>query len=205
MGSETYGVAKKINLIGVKVFGEAESTATSTIISAVEWVVNDAKDNDRAEKSVLNLSLGGGYSSAFSDAIAAATDAGLFVAVSAGNNGQDVSGYSPASAPTACTVGAINPDDKRPGYSNYGDLIDIFAPGNGILSTFIGSDTETRIFTGTSMSSPFVAGLAAYLMALEGGIGRDMCARIQELALEDVIDDTEGSVNLLAYNGYESE
>lgn len=99
-----------------------------------------------------------------------------------------------------CTVGATAADDARAPFSNFGDLVDVFAPGVDIVSTWNNGSTGT--ISGTSMSTPHVTGLAAYLLALEGP--RDpvaLCGRIQELATPDVVTDAESANNLLAYNG----
>lgn len=149
------------------------------------------------------MSLGGAFSQTTNDAISAAVEAGAFVAVAAGNEGEDASNSSPASAPEACTVGATNVQDVRSSFSNYGKLVDIFAPGEKILSAWIGGKDATNIISGTSMATPHVAGLAAYLLALEGKkTPANLCRRIQELALTNVIQNPgKGSANLLAYNG----
>lgn len=149
------------------------------------------------------MSLGGEFSKTTNDAIEEAVAAGAFIAVAAGNDGEDVAGYSPGSAPSACTVGATTKNDARAEFSNYGELVDIFAPGKDITSAWIGNSTATNTISGTSMACPHIAGLAAYLIGLEGPKSpADLCKRIQDLALKDAITDAgEGSPNLLAYNG----
>jgi subtilisin family serine protease len=91
------------------------------------------------------MSLGGSKSSSVNSAAASAVSAGLFLAVAAGNDGRDASGYSPASEPTAFTVGATDSADKIASFSNYGSLVDIFAPGVSILSTWIGGKTVSSL------------------------------------------------------------
>lgn len=149
------------------------------------------------------MSLGGPFSQLTNDAIAEAVAAGAFVAVAAGNENEDASNSSPASTPQACTVGATDKSDRRAEFSNYGELVDIFAAGEDITSSWIGSSTATNTISGTSMACPHIAGLAAYLIALEGPKEpTELCSRIQDLALEDVIQDVgSGSPNLLAQNG----
>lgn len=149
------------------------------------------------------MSLGGTFSQISNDAVAEAVRAGVFVAVAAGNNNQNAANYSPASEPTACTVGATDINDNRSSFSNFGSIVDIFAPGTDVLSTWIGSNTATRTISGTSMACPHVAGLAAYLIALEGTRSpAALCQRIQGLSTRNVIANAgSGSPNLLAYNG----
>ncbi|KAI5865167.1 oryzin precursor [Durotheca rogersii] len=202
IGSLTYGVAKKTNLIAVKVLGADGSGAISQVIAGIQWAVEDATSKKRIGKAVGNISLGALrlLSSSVNTAAAAAVEAGLFLAVAAGNGNVDASQYTPASEPTVCTVGATDPSDERAVFSNYGSLVDVFAPGVGVVSTWNNGSVAT--LSGTSMATPHVAGLAAYLMRLEGP--RDpgaLCERIQELATPDVIANSRSSHNLLAFNG----
>ncbi|KAF2682622.1 subtilisin-like protease [Lentithecium fluviatile CBS 122367] len=198
-----FGVAKEANLIAVKVLGADGSGSNSGVLQGIEWAVNHAKENGHLDRAVLSMSLGGEFSQTTNDAIEQAANAGAFIAVAAGNDGEDASGYSPASAPSACTVGAIDKNDIRADFSNFGSVVDIFAPGKDITSAWIGSASATNTISGTSMACPHVAGLAAYLIGLEGPKSPlELCKRIQELALQDVIEDVgTGSPNLLAYNG----
>lgn len=134
------------------------------------------------------MSLGGSYDSQSNNAVYQATQAGMFVAVAAGNDGKDASNYSPASERSACTVGATDSSDNRASFSNYGSIVDIFAPGVNIISTWIGSSTATNTISGTSMATPHIAGLAAYLIGLEGSrTPAALCSRIQSLSTKNVI------------------
>lgn len=109
---------------------------------------------------------------------------------------------SPASAPDAFTIAAIQSDNSRASFSNYGPAVDIFAPGVNITSAWIGSDTATNTISGTSMATPHVVGLAIYLMGLEDlSDVRAIAARIKELGTQDVVGRPSGSPNLLAFNG----
>jgi subtilisin family serine protease len=120
-------------------------------------------------KAIVNLSLSGGKSNALNAAIAAMTKAGITVVVAAGNDNLDASNYSPSSAPSAICVGAIDATtDAKASFSNFGTAVDIMAPGVNVLSVGIRSNTATAVLSGTSMASPHMAGMAAYLMALEG-------------------------------------
>ena len=112
IGGVTYGVAKKVTLVGVKVMSNEGSGSTSDIISGIEWAVKDMKSRGKVRKAVANLSLGGlRTSNANNDAVKAATEAGLFVAVAAGNSGLPAELFTPASEPSACTVAASDGDD----------------------------------------------------------------------------------------------
>ncbi|KAH7558412.1 subtilase [Bipolaris maydis] len=200
-----FGVAKKANIIGVKVLGADGSGSNSGVLRGIQWAVDDATEKGHINRTVLSMSLGGPFSQTTNDAIQSAVEAGAFVAAAAGNEGEDASNSSPASAPQACTVGATNERDLKASFSNFGKLVDIFAPGEKIQSAWIGSSTATNTISGTSMACPHIAGLAAYLIALEGPRSpTDLCKRIQELATKDAITNLragEGSPNLIAYNG----
>jgi subtilisin family serine protease len=111
--------------------------------------VNDAKARQATQKSVISMSLGGPFFQTLNSAILAAVDANITVVVAAGNSNSDVAGFSPASASSAITVGAIDNYDKRASFSNFGAGVDIFAPGVGINSAWLGN--TTRMLSGTSM------------------------------------------------------
>ncbi|KAI1505284.1 protease [Biscogniauxia marginata] len=203
--SKTYGVAKKANLIAVKVLDADGSGALSQVIAGIQWAVDDATSKGRIGKAVANLSLGALalLSSPVNSAAAAAVEAGLFLAVAAGNDNLPAELFTPASEPSVCTVGALESNDQRADFSNYGDVVDVFAPGRNIISTW--NNGSTGIISGTSMATPHITGLGAYLLALEGE--RDpiaLCDRIRELGTSDLIPNAiSAKSNIIAYNGIE--
>jgi len=154
------------------------------------------------------MSLGGGGSTPLDQAVAAVTKAGIHVTVAAGNSNTDAGTTSPARAPSAITIGASTISDTRASFSNYGAIVDVFGPGQNVISSWIGSP-EVRIFificfqvhadgvtdfqatnniSGTSMATPHVAGLAAYLIALEGNLSpADLEAKIKAYSIKDVL------------------
>lgn len=203
IGGRTFGVAKKINLIGVKVLDKYGWGEKEDILSALQWVYDDAKEHNRASKSVINMSLGGlGPDKAGDDMIKALYEEGILAVVAAGNDGRDASGYSPASSPYALTVGAIAVNNSRADFSNWGKPVDVFAPGNLIISAGIKGDSSFSYKSGTSMASPHVAGLAAYLKTLYSlEKPADVIGKIKEIGLKKVVGDPKGSANLLAFNG----
>lgn len=202
VAGKTFGVAKRATVVAVKVLDKTGSGTMSGAILGINWAVNNAKSLGIAKKAVINMSLGGAYTASVNAAVKAATDAGLTVVVSAGNSNSDSSFYSPASAPSAITVGAVEGTNYRAWFSNYGSLVDIFAPGVSTLSSYYLSDTSSRYFAGTSMASPHVAGLAAYFIAKEGLSGSvAVTNRILGAAVTGVVADPEGSANRVAYNG----
>ncbi|CAI4219730.1 unnamed protein product [Parascedosporium putredinis] len=141
------------------------------------------KDYGVAKKaSVISVKVfDTGSSEAFNAAVEAAYQQGVLTVVAAGNSYDDAVYYSPASAPNAVTVGAVDVGNVKPGFSNYGTLVDVFAPGVNVLSSWIGSTTATNTISGTSMACPHVAGLSLYLKAYEGLTAPgDVAARIEE-------------------------
>ena len=145
IGSASYGVAKSTSLFGVKVLDDSGSGSFSGVIAGIDYVATDHTSRSECEKgSVANLSLGGGLSDAVNEAAAALVESGVFLAVAAGNSNDDAANYSPASAPEVYTVGATEDNDVRASYSNYGSVVDIFAPGSDVLSTWIGGQTVSN-------------------------------------------------------------
>ncbi|KAK5662680.1 hypothetical protein OQA88_8596 [Cercophora sp. LCS_1] len=201
-----YGVAKAATAVAVKVLSSSGSGSVSGVISGIQWSVKDARAQPGGpKKAVLNMSLGGGFSPALNNAVAVACNEGMTVVVAAGNSGADVglSLASPASEKTAITVAATDIADKRPYWSNWGKLVDLFAPGVGVESAWIPTNKATATLSGTSMASPHVAGLAAYLIALENLSGyQQVTARILALATPNKVGDPGVfTPNLLGYNG----
>ncbi|WP_293374425.1 S8 family peptidase [Nevskia sp.] len=152
----TYGVAKRATVHPVRVLGCNGSGTNAGVIAGVDWVAANA-----IAPAVANMSLGGGASAALDLAVENAVDAGVVFAVSAGNSDQDACLQSPARTPSALTVGATTNTDARSSFSNFGECVDIFGPGSSITSASHTNDTGTRVLSGTSMSSPHVAGAAA--------------------------------------------
>lgn len=151
------------------------------------------------------MSLGGPASEAFNTAVANAYKSGVLSVVAAGNDGIDAKNVSPASAPEAITVGAIDIVNQKPWWSNYGESVDIFAPGVDVLSCWTESDTDAILLEGTSMATPHVAGLVLYLKSIDGVANskvEDVVANLKGLGTKGVVvAGGEGSPNLLAYNG----
>jgi oryzin len=201
IGGTTYGVAKRTSLISVKVF-EGNSGSTSVILDGFNWAANDIVNKGRAGKSVVNMSLGGGFSTTFNNAVNNAVSRGVTVVVAAGNSNANAANYSPASAASAITVGSITSTDARSSFSNYGSVLDVFAPGSSIISTWIGSNTATNTISGTSMAAPHVAGLVAYFQALEGLTSPSSIAnRIISLSTTGKVTNAgTGSPNRIVYN-----
>ncbi|MEV1289685.1 S8 family peptidase [Micromonospora sp. NPDC049679] len=160
VGGATYGVAKGVRLIGVRVLDCAGSGTNAGVIAGVNWVTSNA-----VKPAVANMSLGGGASTALDNAVASSISSGVTYALAAGNSNANACSSSPARTASAITVGATTSTDARASYSNYGSCLDIFAPGSSITSAWYTSSTATNTISGTSMASPHVAGAAALVLA----------------------------------------
>jgi len=156
VGSQTYGVAKNVNLIPVRVLGCNGSGSNAGVIDGVNYVAQVASG-----PSVANMSLGGGVSAALDRAVENAINLGITFVLAAGNSTANACNTSPSRVGPAITVGATTNRDARSGFSNFGTCVDIFAPGSQITSTWSTSNSATNTISGTSMASPHVAGVAA--------------------------------------------
>lgn len=160
VGGSTWGVAKGVTLIPVRVLGCNGSGTNSGVIAGIDWVAAN-----HVKPAVANMSLGGGASSATDTAVTNLVNAGVFTAVAAGNDNANACNYSPARAAAAFTVGSTTNTDARSSFSNFGTCLDIFAPGSSITSAWFTSSTATNTISGTSMASPHVAGVGAIFLA----------------------------------------
>jgi subtilisin family serine protease len=172
----------------------------------MQWVIDNVTATNRRGRAVMNMSLGGSFSQAINNAIQALHDAGVVPIVAAGNENADAAGSSPASSPNAITVGAIDArNDRKATFSNFGPAVDIFAPGVNVQSVGISTNIATANLSGTSMASPHICGLAAYIMSLEGLTTPDsVVARLKDLAARTgaAVDQNAGrTTNLIANNG----
>ena len=164
VGASTYGVAKSVRLFAVRVLSCSGSGSNSGVIAGVDWVTAN-----RIRPAVANMSLGGGASTALDNAVRNSINSGVTYAVAAGNSNTNAANSSPARVAEAITVGSSTRTDGRSSFSNFGSVVDVFAPGSAILSTWITSDTATATLSGTSMASPHVAGIAARILQTNTG------------------------------------
>jgi len=159
VGGKTYGVAKNVTLVAVRVLDCNGSGTNTGVIAGIDWVTSDHLAGQRA---VANMSLGGGASQALDDAVNRSITDGVTMAVAAGNDtALNACNYSPARVAAAITVGSTTSTDARSSFSNIGTCVDIFAPGSSITSAWHTSTTATNTISGTSMATPHVCGVAA--------------------------------------------
>jgi subtilisin family serine protease len=157
-GGATYGVAKEVELVAVRVLDCAGSGSYSGVLAGIDWVT---ADHDPGEPAVANMSLGGSASSAVDAAVRGSIADGVTYTVAAGNDWRNACNFSPARVSEAITVSATNSNDSRPAWANYGSCVDFFAPGVSIRSAWYTSDTAANTISGTSMAAPHAAGVAA--------------------------------------------
>ncbi|MFF4503822.1 S8 family peptidase [Streptomyces sp. NPDC001401] len=155
-----YGVAKQAKVVAVRVLDNDGSGTTSQVIAGIDWVTKHAR-----KPAVANLSLGGYYNAQLDAAVRNSIASGVTYAVAAGNDGLPAALYSPADVKEAITVGATDKKDARASFSNFGSVVDLFAPGVSITSDSYASDTGKATFSGTSMATPHVTGTAALYLA----------------------------------------
>lgn len=195
VGGATYGVAKGVRLVGVRVLDCEGSGFNSGVIAGVDWVTANASG-----PSVANMSLGGGASSALDAAVRNSIASGVTYAVAAGNEDQDACNVSPSRTAEALTVGATDTSDRRASFSNYGACVDLFAPGVGIRSAWYTGNTATASISGTSMASPHVAGAAALFLASSPGASpAQVSAAVLEAVSDGVVTGARSANNDLLY------
>ncbi|MCT7352187.1 S8 family peptidase [Streptomyces sp. 15-116A] len=198
VAGNAYGVAKKAKVVAVRVLDNSGSGTTAQVVAGIDWVARNA-----VKPAVANMSLGGGADSALDTAVRNAIASGVTFVVAAGNESTNASTKSPARVTEAITVGATTSSDARASYSNYGSVLDIFAPGSSITSAWRTSDTATNTISGTSMASPHVAGAAAlHLAANPTATPAQVSSALTSAATTGVVGNPgSGSPNRLLYVG----
>ena len=203
VGGATWGVAKTVNLVGVRVLNCSGNGTWAGVIAGIDWVTG----HHTSGPAVANMSLGGGASIAVDDAVRRSIADGVSYAVAAGNGNQagiaqDACNYSPARVTQAMTIGATTSSDARSSFSNYGSCVDWFAPGSSITSAWYTSDADGAILSGTSMASPHVAGAAAlYLQGTPGASPQQVRDALYAASTKDIVKSSKTANNHLLYTG----
>ncbi|MCX5389084.1 S8 family peptidase [Streptomyces sp. NBC_00094] len=190
----SHGVAKKAKVVAVRVLDDNGSGTTEQVVAGIDWVTRN-----HSGPSVANMSLGGGADEALDAAVKRAIDSGVTFAVAAGNESSDAGQGSPSRVPEALTVASSTKDDEQSDFSNFGAVVDLYAPGSDITSAWNDSDTGTKTISGTSMAAPHVAGAAVlYLAANPSATPADTAAALTGAATADAIKNpSSGTANKL--------
>jgi subtilisin family serine protease len=200
-GGTTWGVAKAVKLSPIRVLDCGGSGTTAGVIAGVDWVTAN-----HVKPAVANMSLGGGASTSLDEAVRNSIRAGVTYAVAAGNGDfigrqQPACNYSPARVREALTVGASNSSDAKASWSNYGECVDLFAPGVSITSAWHTGSTATNTISGTSMASPHVAGVAALYLETNPGASPGMVfAAVYDATTKGIVTSSSTANNHLLYS-----
>ncbi len=200
IGGATYGVAKQVKLIPVRVLNcRAGNSSSATLYTAINWVI---EHHQTGVPAIINLSVGMSKSIAFNEAAQALIADGLIVVAAAGNQNRDACLYSPASEPSVISVGGPDRAALRASYSNYGACVDIFAPGSDLVGAWFRSTNIYRSSSGTSNAAPIVSGIVALMLQDNPSLTQSQAEeQLKANATRDVLFNIgAGSQNLLAYS-----
>jgi subtilisin family serine protease len=205
VGGATYGVAKAVTLVAVRVLDCNGSGTWSGVIAGIDWVT---ADHQAGQPAVANMSLGGGASTAVDTAVRNSIADGVTYAIAAGNGNasgiaQDACRYSPARVTQAITVSATDSTDRKASWANYGSCVDLFAPGVSITSAWKDTDTTTRTISGTSMATPHTAGVAAlFLQSSPASSPAQVATALATLTTKGVVSSSRTTNNHLLFSNY---
>ncbi|KAF2156552.1 subtilisin-like protein [Myriangium duriaei CBS 260.36] len=200
IGGKTFGVAKKCNLVAVKVL-EADKGKLADILAGYNWAINDITSKRRTAKAVINVSVYGTASPAWTKAVDTASGKGISTVLSAGNDGKDLGRGTFVLPKTAITVSATDKNRKKADFANYGSTVDLYAPGVQIMSISKGDKRQTAFGSGTSQASAFVAGVVVYFKGMQT-LGNAQATKnfVMKSALRNVVKTPLGGSEPFLYN-----
>ena len=205
VGGSTYGVAKEVNLVAVRVLNCSGSGTTSGVIAGIDWVTGN---HAAGQPAVANMSLGGSASTALDNAVRNSIADGVSYAIAAGNGNfvgiaQDACKTSPARVAEAMTISATDSSDRKASWANYGKCVDWFAPGVSITSAWYTSDTATNTISGTSMATPHTTGVAAlYLQGDPGATPATVRTALFDLTTKGIVTSSKTTNNHLLFTSF---
>ncbi|MFD3942583.1 S8 family serine peptidase [Streptomyces sp. NPDC058579] len=190
----SHGVAKKAKIVAVRVLDDNGSGTTEQVVAGIDWVTTNHQG-----PSVANMSLGGGADPALDEAVKKAIASGVTFGVAAGNESSDAGEGSPSRVQEAITVASSTEDDQQSSFSNFGSVVDLYAPGSEITSTWNDSDEGTKTISGTSMATPHVVGAAAVYLAAHQDATPDQVAEalVSGATPDKISNPTGGTANKL--------
>lgn len=203
IGGKTYGVAKNVQLIPVRVLNcNNGNSSSATLYPAFDWIISH---HQAGVPAIVNMSVGMPKSEAFNEAVRRLIADGLIVVAAAGNQNRDACLYSPASERSAISVGATDITELRASYSNYGTCVDLFAPGSDLVGGWVGLPNTYRSSSGTSNAAPIVSGIVALMLQQNPSLTQqEVKAKLIANSTKDVLFNVgPGSPNLLAYSLFE--
>lgn len=201
VGSIATQVSVTSTIWAVKVLGANNSGALSWILSGLEWVINHAATQNG--DAVINMSLSTGVNNAFDSLVEQALLRNITLTAAAGNSDNDACSLSPAESSRRYkgffTAASSNENDQQSGFSGYGSCVDLLAPGESVVAANAGSDNGYSSWTGTSMSAPIVAGMAAYWLTVSH-YNLEFLETILELNRDVITNIKQDTPNILAWN-----
>jgi len=200
VGGSTYGVAKNVNLVAVRVLNCSGSGTYAQVIAGVDWVT---ANHAASAPAVANMSLGGSASNSLDTAVRNSIADGVSYAIAAGNSGANACSFSPARVSEAMTISATDSSDRRPSWGNRGNCVDWFAPGVSITSAWYTSNTATNTISGTSMAAPHTAGVAAqYLQTSPGASPATVRTTLYNLTTKGIVTSSRTTNNHLLFSNF---
>ncbi|MCT4352301.1 S8 family peptidase [Streptomyces sp. Je 1-79] len=189
-----HGVAKKAKIVAVRVLDDNGSGTTEQVVAGIDWVTKNHQG-----PSVANMSLGGGADPALDEAVQKAIASGVTFGVAAGNESSDAGQGSPSRVKEALTVASSTKEDQQSDFSNFGAVVDIYAPGSDITSAWNDSDEGTKTISGTSMATPHVVGAAAVYLAAHQDATPDQVAKalVDGATADKISNPSAGTANKL--------